>query len=151
MYPRLIEENNRRNNKDSTIQLSTYGKTHDYAASCPFDKSWEAYDDLVNETMCFPNSNDDDDVELDKSWVGYEDYLFQIEIDKKKGIRGTNGFLFDPASNNRMIMRMGQRFKNDFEFRTALEVHAIRDGFKLCIILNTTTYVSYECSNLDCD
>ncbi|KAL9413679.1 hypothetical protein AB3S75_042213 [Citrus x aurantiifolia] len=120
MYPCLIEETNGSNSKDSAIQLFTSGKTQDYAASCPSDKSWEAYDDLANEIMYFPNSNDDD-VELDKSWVGYEDDLFQIEIDRKKGIGGTNGFLFDPASNNRMIMRMGQRFKNDFEFRTALE------------------------------
>ncbi|KAL9414422.1 hypothetical protein AB3S75_042818 [Citrus x aurantiifolia] len=46
---------------------------------------------------------------------------------------------------------MGQRFKNDVQFRTALEVNAIRDGFKLCIIHNTSTGVSCECSNLHCD
>ncbi|KAL9422711.1 hypothetical protein AB3S75_034900 [Citrus x aurantiifolia] len=150
MYPRLIAETNGTNSKDSAIQLCTSGKTQDYAASWPFDKSLEAYDDLANERLYFPNNNDDD-VELDKSWVGYEDDLFKIEIDRKKWIRGTNGFLFDPASNNRMIMRMGQRFKNDVQFRTALEVNAIRDGFKLCIIHNTSTCVSCECSNPYCD
>lgn len=46
---------------------------------------------------------------------------------------GDEGFLFVSWSN-RMVIRLGQRFKDVCQFRRALEVIAIREGFKICIV-----------------
>lgn len=83
--------------------------------------------------------------------MGYEDELFQIELDRKKEIRAANGFLFENVFNNQLVIKLGQRYKYAFQFKRALEVQAIWDGIKLCKLENTSTCVSCECSNLDCD
>lgn len=44
-------------------------------------------------------------------------------------------------------MKMGQCFRDDFQFRRAVEVQAIQDGIKLCIMDNSSTCVSCECSD----
>ena len=59
-------------------------------------------------------------------------------------------FLFEKASN-KMIIRLGHQFKDVFQFRRAVEVFAIRGGFKLCIMENRSDFVSCECSALCCD
>lgn len=48
-------------------------------------------------------------------------------------------------------MKLGQRFKDGFQFRRALEVQAIRDSIKLCKMDNTSTCISCKCSDLSCD
>ena len=61
-----------------------------------------------------------------------------------------DGFLFENVSN-KMIIQLGHHFKDVFQFRRAVEVFAIREGFKLCIMENRSDYVSCECSALYCD
>lgn len=50
-----------------------------------------------------------------------------------------------------MILYHGQRFRDVSHFRKAIEVFAIREGFKLCVMKNRGHAVSYECSDLRCD
>lgn len=50
-----------------------------------------------------------------------------------------------------MVIRLGQRFKDVCQFRRALEVIAIREGFKICIVQNGSKFVICECAALCCD
>lgn len=146
----LIEGNNVHDNLSSANHLPTTPDIRNYPTSWASDKGWEAADDSEDETVYLPNTNEDDE-ELQRSWVGYEDELFKFEKDLQKGSRNTNGFLFDNVSNNQLVMKLGQRFKDGFQFRRALEVQAIRDSIKLCKMDNTSTCISCKCSDLSCD
>ncbi|KAK9199449.1 hypothetical protein WN944_014640 [Citrus x changshan-huyou] len=134
----------------SANHLSTPAKTMAYPTSWASDKGWEIDYDSADETVYLADITADDH-ELEGCWTGYEEELFQIERDRKKGASNADGFLFDNGPDNRMVMRLGQRFEDDFQFRRAIEVLAIRDGIKLCIMHNSSTCVSCECSDLDCD
>lgn len=50
-----------------------------------------------------------------------------------------------------MIVKPRQKFKDEFQFRRAMEIQAMQDGIKCCVIENPSIVVSYECSNLVCD
>ncbi|ESR54612.1 hypothetical protein CICLE_v10023299mg, partial [Citrus x clementina] len=51
----------------------------------------------------------------------------------------------------RKVLYHGQRFKDVTQFRNAIQVYAIREQFKLCIMENRSHIVSCECSDLSCD
>ena len=48
-------------------------------------------------------------------------------------------------------MKPGHKFKDEFQFRTVVDIQAMRDGIKLCVMENTSTFISCECSDLMCD
>ncbi|KAH9664912.1 hypothetical protein KPL70_020165 [Citrus sinensis] len=50
-----------------------------------------------------------------------------------------------------VVLYHGQRFKDVTQFRNAIQVYAIREQFKLCIMENRSHIVSCECSDLSCD
>lgn len=108
--------------------------------------------ELSNDGSVFlSNSTENDGSVLENSWEGYEDYLFQNFVDKKNEISSINGFLFRKGGTNGITMELGQRFKDEFHFRRAVEIQAMRDGIKLCLMENTCTLISCECSDLMCD
>ena len=147
----MINTNNTATNGHASANhLSTRAKTMAYPTSWASDKGWETDYDSADETVYLPDITPDDH-ELEGCWTGYEEELFQIERDRKKGASNADGFLFDNGPDNQMLMRLGQRFENDFQFRKAIEVLAIRDGIKLYIMHNSSTCVSCECSDLDSD
>ncbi|KAH9803225.1 hypothetical protein KPL71_001683 [Citrus sinensis] len=60
-------------------------------------------------------------------------------------------FKFEDPPRHKMILYHGQRFRDVSHFRKAIEVFAICDGFKLCVMENRAHVVSYECFDLRCD
>lgn len=59
-------------------------------------------------------------------------------------------YIFNSASN-KMVIHLGHKFHDVYQFRRAIEVFAIREGFKVCIMDNKSDFVSCECSALCCD
>ncbi|KAK9192772.1 hypothetical protein WN944_003465 [Citrus x changshan-huyou] len=119
-------DNTASNGHASANHLSTPDKTMAYPTSWASDKGWETDYDSADETVYLPDITPDDH-ELEGCWTGYEDELFQIERDRKKGASNADGFLFDNGPDNQMVMRLGQRFEDDFQFRRAIKVLAIWD------------------------
>lgn len=74
--PSPIQGNNTTNNLYAANHLSTTGNIKVYKTSWASDKSWDVDDDFADETVYLPNINKDD-VELEKSWVGYETIYFK--------------------------------------------------------------------------
>lgn len=50
-----------------------------------------------------------------------------------------------------MILHHGQRFRNGSEFRKAVEVFVVCEGFKLCVMENRSHVVCCEYFDLRCD
>ncbi|GAY49418.1 hypothetical protein CUMW_118940, partial [Citrus unshiu] len=108
--------------------------------------------ELSNDGSVFlSDSTENDGSALENSWEGYEDYLIQNFVNKKNERSSIDGFLFRKGGTNGITMELGQRFKDEFHFRRAVEIQAMRDGIKLCVMENTSTLISCECSNLMCD
>ncbi|KAH9744124.1 SWIM-type domain-containing protein [Citrus sinensis] len=108
--------------------------------------------ELSNDGSVFlSDSTENDGSALENSWEGYEDYLIQNFVNKKNERSSIDGFLFRKGGANGITMELGQRFKDEFHFRRAVEIQAMRDGIKLCVMENTSTLISCECSNLMCD
>lgn len=77
--------------------------------------------------------------------------LYIGTIPRCREIHHTTGFLFEDNVHHKMIMRQGQLFRDEFQFRRAVEVFSLREGFKLCIIENGPDLIHLECSLLRCD
>ncbi|GAY58361.1 hypothetical protein CUMW_186470 [Citrus unshiu] len=100
----------------------------------------------------FPTLRTDNDGSvLENSWEGYEDDLFQNVFDKKDERSSIAGFVFEKQGTNDIIMKPGHKFKDEFQFRTAIDIQAMRDGIKLYVMENTSTFINCECSDLMCD
>ncbi|KAH9679259.1 SWIM-type domain-containing protein [Citrus sinensis] len=109
-------------------------------------------DELSNDGSLFlSDSTDNDGSVLENSWEGYEDDLFQNVFDKKDERSCIAGFVFEKGGTSGIIIKLGHKFKDEFQFRTAVDIQAMRDGIKLCVMENTSTFISCECSDLMCD
>lgn len=97
------------------------------------------------------DSTDNDGSVLENSWEGYEDDLFQNVFDKQDERSSIAGFVFEKRGTNGIIMKPGHKFKDEFRFRTVVDIQAMRDGIKLYIMENTSTLISCECFELMCD
>lgn len=114
------------------------------------NNQWHAAD-FSKDGIVALSDNSEDDMALQKSWVGYEDDLFEMAVLIKRERSSVDGFVFEQGGSNVMIMKPCQRFKDEFQFRRAVEIQAMQNGIKLCVMENTSTVISCECSDLICD
>lgn len=95
-------------------------------------------------------NNDEEDQIEGYSSENDKGYMYRLTDDETPCHVG-EWFKFEDPPRHKMILYHGKRFRDVSHFRKAIEVFAIRDGFKLCVMENRGHAVSYECSDLRCD
>ena len=132
--------------KESYEECMGEGPTRMVRDAVHWSKGWLTDDE---EEQLQDKNNDEDQLE------GYSSEIDKGSLYKLRDAETSEDVgdwvKFDDTPRHKMVLYQGQRFRDVGEFRKAVQVFAVREGFKLCVMENRSHVVCYECSDLRCD